>query len=98
MASQVPPSTKPTPYAERPPPPTPDLEQPEDYKKTFRSRMTVTKFADPCEAASKATYDCLERTHYNRSECQDFFRAYRECKGKWIKQRKEDRRLGRDTV
>lgn len=36
MATQVPPSTTPTPFADRPAPPTKDLEIPEDYKKTFR--------------------------------------------------------------
>lgn len=36
MATQVPPSTNPTPFANRPAPPTKDLEIPEDYKKTFR--------------------------------------------------------------
>ncbi|ADV25748.1 cytochrome c oxidase-assembly factor COX23, mitochondrial [Cryptococcus gattii Ru294] len=91
MATQVPPSTNPTPFANRPAPPTKDLEIPEDYKKTFR-------FVDPCEAARKASLDCLERAHYNRSECMDFFTAYKECKGNWLAQRKEDRMKGRDTV
>ncbi|WWD21308.1 cytochrome c oxidase-assembly factor COX23, mitochondrial [Kwoniella shandongensis] len=98
MATQVPPSKNPTPYASRPLPPSPALEQPEDYKNTFRGRMSASKYADPCEAASKASLECLERTHYNRDECMDFFKAYRECKGKWIAQRKEDRVKGRDTV
>jgi cytochrome c oxidase assembly protein subunit 23 len=59
----------------------------------------VRQYADPCEAASKASLECLERTHYNREEvclgrtphkdkadeqCMEFFRAYRECKGKWV--------------
>ncbi|WVO24966.1 cytochrome c oxidase-assembly factor COX23, mitochondrial [Cryptococcus decagattii] len=98
MATQVPPSTNPIPFANRPAPPTKDLEIPEDYKKTFRGRGTVSKFVDPCEAARKASLDCLERAHYNRSECMDFFTAYKECKGNWLAQRKEDRMKGRDTV
>ncbi|WVQ63897.1 uncharacterized protein L199_002053 [Kwoniella botswanensis] len=98
MASQVPPSKNPTPLADRPLPPSAALSEPADYKNTFRSRMAASKYADPCEAASKASLACLERTHYNRDECLDFFAAYRECKGKWIAQRKEDARKGRDTV
>lgn len=27
-----------------------------------------TQFIDPCEKASKASLDCLERTHYNKAE------------------------------
>jgi cytochrome c oxidase assembly protein subunit 23 len=36
MASQVKPNTKPTPYADRPLPPSADLETPDDYKNTFK--------------------------------------------------------------
>lgn len=36
MASQVPPNKKPTPYGERPLPPSADLETPDDYKNTFK--------------------------------------------------------------
>jgi len=39
MASQVKPNTKPTPYADRPLPPSADLETPDDYKNTFKVRL-----------------------------------------------------------
>jgi len=39
MASQVKPNTKPTPYADRPLPPSADLETPDDYKNTFKVRI-----------------------------------------------------------
>lgn len=34
---------------------------------------TDHQFADPCEAAAKASLDCMERSHYNREEvsCYD---------------------------
>jgi cytochrome c oxidase assembly protein subunit 23 len=53
---------------DRPAPPTEELTNPQDYKKTFQSRVAVSKFVDPCEAASKASMDCMERAHYNRDE------------------------------
>jgi hypothetical protein len=28
----------------------------------------MRQFADPCQAAAQASYECLERTHYNRQE------------------------------
>ncbi|OCF35589.1 hypothetical protein I317_05223 [Kwoniella heveanensis CBS 569] len=68
MASQVPPSKDPVRAEDKPPAPTAALSQPDDYKNTFRGRMTASKFADPCQAASKASLECLERTHYNRDE------------------------------
>jgi hypothetical protein len=36
MASQVKPNSKPLPYDEKPLPPSPDLETPDDYKNTFK--------------------------------------------------------------
>jgi hypothetical protein len=36
MASQVKPNTKPTPYEDRPLPPSADLETPDDYRNTFK--------------------------------------------------------------
>ncbi|OBZ73742.1 Cytochrome c oxidase-assembly factor COX23, mitochondrial [Grifola frondosa] len=49
----------------------------------------------PCEDASKASMDCLNRNEYDRDKCLDFFQAYRDCKKTWIEQRKADRRAGR---
>ena len=71
MASRVPPSKEPTPWMDRPAPPTEALSNPQDYKKAFQSRVAVSKFVDPCEAASKASMDCMERAHYNRDEVND---------------------------
>lgn len=68
MATQVPPSQVPTRAEDLPPPPSKSLETPANYKDTFRGRSAASKFADPCEAASKASLDCLERTLYNRDE------------------------------
>ncbi|KAK4684531.1 cytochrome c oxidase assembly protein subunit 23, partial [Tremellales sp. Uapishka_1] len=84
MATQVPPSKNPTPNQNRPAPPGIELETPADYKAAFQGRSAPSKHTDPCEAASKASLDCLERSHYNREECFEFFKAYRECKAKWV--------------
>ncbi|CAK9781665.1 cytochrome c oxidase-assembly factor COX23, mitochondrial [Cutaneotrichosporon oleaginosum] len=93
MASQVPPSTKPTPDAFKPLPPAADLYEPEDYRLTFqehKSHTGASKFKDPCAKASKASLQCLEQTRYNRGECYEYFKAYRECKKRWVEQRKAD--------
>ncbi|KAF8260712.1 cysteine alpha-hairpin motif superfamily, partial [Lactarius quietus] len=49
----------------------------------------------PCDEASKASMDCLNRNDYDRDKCLDFFQAYRDCKKAWIEQRKADRRAGK---
>ncbi|KAF8587849.1 hypothetical protein K439DRAFT_1407045 [Ramaria rubella] len=76
--------------------PTPqDNSTPQNYREKFQGREVVTKWADPCDHASKASMDCLNRNDYDRDKCTEFFRAYRECKASWLEQRREDRRAGR---
>ena len=43
----------------------------------------VTSFS-PCEAAAKASMDCLEKNDYKRSQCLHIFEAYKECKKTWV--------------
>ena len=70
----------------------PDPTRP-DIKSTF-SQKGKSKFFDPCAEASKASMKCLDRNDYDKEKCADFFRAYRECKSRWLEDRKEDRRRG----
>ena len=69
-----------------------------------------SKHTDPCLAASTASMKCLDNNDYNRDECLEYFKAYRECKSQWyvtgnicvhltdneyrLKQRRADRRAG----
>ncbi|KAF5316031.1 hypothetical protein D9619_006207 [Psilocybe cf. subviscida] len=71
--------------------------KPLDYKEQFAKRTVATKFTDPCEAASKASMDCLNRNNYNRDACLEYFQVYRDCKNAWIQQRKADRRAGKNV-
>ncbi|TXT13223.1 hypothetical protein VHUM_01624 [Vanrija humicola] len=89
-ATPVPPSTTRTPLEYRPKPPSEDLKEPEDYKVKFKVHQATPpltpQFSDPCEKASKASLQCLEQTRYNKGECYEYFKAYRECKAKWVGQ------------
>ncbi|EPQ56484.1 hypothetical protein GLOTRDRAFT_26747, partial [Gloeophyllum trabeum ATCC 11539] len=61
--------------------------KPKNYAETFRVLHTQprNRFPDsPCEAAAKASYDCLNRHDYVRDKCLDFFQAYRDCKKAWV--------------
>ncbi|KAF9786258.1 hypothetical protein BJ322DRAFT_775668 [Thelephora terrestris] len=71
--------------------------EPEPYREKFKAREVYTKVADPCEAAAKASMDCLDKNDYKRSQCLHLFEAYRECKKTWISQRRADRRAGKDA-
>ncbi|KAJ7281797.1 hypothetical protein C8J57DRAFT_1298567 [Mycena rebaudengoi] len=70
--------------------------EPLDYREQFQGRES-SKFIDPCEAASKASLKCMDKNNYDRSECMDYFQAYRDCKAAWIQRRKDDRRNGRPS-
>ncbi|KAH9839861.1 uncharacterized protein C8Q71DRAFT_744544 [Rhodofomes roseus] len=71
--------------------------KPDDWMDTFQAPGRVTtKFVDPCKRAAKASMDCLNRNEFDRDQCHDFFRAYRDCKKDWLDQRKADRYAGRE--
>ncbi|PVF99734.1 hypothetical protein CPB86DRAFT_872378 [Serendipita vermifera] len=70
---------------------------PKNWQETIDGKE-ASRFTDPCHAASKASMDCLNRNDYDRDQCLDYFRAYRECKAQWLKERREDRRSGKSKV
>ena len=45
----------------------------------------ITSSLSPCEAAAKASMDCLEQNDYKRSQCLHVFEAYKECKKTWVR-------------
>ncbi|ETW78986.1 hypothetical protein HETIRDRAFT_49646 [Heterobasidion irregulare TC 32-1] len=69
--------------------------KPKNYKETFKVRPIIACSTSPCEDASKASMDCLNRNDYDRDKCLDFFQAYRDCKKAWMEQRRADRQAGR---
>ncbi|OCB86372.1 hypothetical protein A7U60_g6490 [Sanghuangporus baumii] len=80
-------------------PPSPDdAKVPKNYREHFKAHKTViTKFVDPCEDASRASMDCMNRNDYDKQKCRNYFEAYRECKKTWMEQRREDGLKGRDN-
>lgn len=50
-----------------------------------------SQYYDPCEESSKLSFQCLERNSYDRTKCQDYFDAYRECKKQWLTARRNNR-------
>ncbi|KAK2073265.1 hypothetical protein P8C59_007556 [Phyllachora maydis] len=64
----------------------------EETKGKFKSK-SKSKFLDPCQEAADKSIRCLRRNDGDRSMCQDYFQAYRDCKKEWINKRKEERRF-----
>ncbi|ODQ63490.1 hypothetical protein NADFUDRAFT_84159 [Nadsonia fulvescens var. elongata DSM 6958] len=64
-----------------------------EHKRAIRTKMP-TQFYDPCAEASKMSLACMERNNFERDNCIEYFKAYRECKKAWAEERKKDRRNG----
>ncbi|GAA5997745.1 Cox23p [Rhodotorula paludigena] len=75
----------------------PSGQTPASYNETLGGKG-ASSFRDPCEIARQESMKCLDRNSYDRSKCTDFFQAYRDCKGTWLNQRREDRRAGKETA
>ena len=52
-------------------------------KNIFRTKGS-SKFYDPCGPASQASMKCLDKNNYDKSQCQEAFDAYKECKRIWV--------------
>lgn len=52
----------------------------------------------PCSTASKASYKCLSDHHYDRSQCQGFFDAYKVCMADAQEAIKKDRIAKRKSL
>ncbi|KAF3090876.1 hypothetical protein TWF569_011795 [Orbilia oligospora] len=62
----------------------------EDTKRQFDTKET-SKFYDPCQDAANRSLKCLRRNMGDREMCTDYFQAYRDCKKKWVEERKTER-------
>ncbi|KAK9722615.1 Mitochondrial copper homeostasis protein [Basidiobolus ranarum] len=51
----------------------------------------ASKFMDPCAEHTKRSYKCLDKNNYDKSKCTQFFDEYKECKRKWLEDRKAER-------
>ena len=77
-----------------------ETKTPENWQKTVkvcspeihRTVLTSCKdklpsqYTDPCKAAAKASFRCLDENDYDRDACLRVFADYRECKAAWCAQ------------
>jgi len=64
-----------------------------EIKRKFRQKKP-SQYFDPCAEAADLSMKCLDAHGYDKSQCADFFQSYRDCKKKWLAERREDRRKG----
>ncbi|ODV79900.1 cytochrome C oxidase-assembly factor, mitochondrial precursor [Suhomyces tanzawaensis NRRL Y-17324] len=71
-------------------------DNPENHRHKYRWSMKgASKFYDPCEESRQASMNCLLRNPDDRTVCQDFFDAYKECKKDFFAKKKQDKREGK---
>lgn len=71
-------------------------DNPENHRHKYRwVHKEPSKFYDPCEESRQASINCILRNQEDRSVCQDFFDAYRDCKRDFFKKKRDDRRQGK---
>jgi len=77
------------------PPPPPSGDSPStEYtrgRERFQNKQS-SEYFDPCQAAAERSLKCLHRNQGDREFCADYFQAYRDCKKRWIEERKEEKR------
>ncbi|CAG8438642.1 4864_t:CDS:2 [Funneliformis caledonium] len=64
-----------------------------DIHQKFKEKGT-SKFLEPCKEESINSMKCLDKYNYDKGKCKDLFVLYRECKKKWLEERRELRRKG----
>lgn len=71
-------------------------DNPESHRHKYRwANKEPSKFYDPCEESRQASINCMLRNQEDKSVCQEFFDAYKECKADFFAKRKRDRIEGR---
>ncbi|KAK0648928.1 hypothetical protein B0T16DRAFT_456378 [Cercophora newfieldiana] len=62
-----------------------------ETKAKFKSKNR-SEFLDPCQESASRSIQCLRRNDGDRSMCQDYFQAYRDCKKLWTDKRNEEKK------
>lgn len=58
------------------------------------ARRWSDRRANPCSAEAKASLKCLDDNNFNRTVCERYFEAYKNCKRAWTARKAERRRQG----
>lgn len=54
-----------------------------------KQESTTARFLTNCASEHKESLQCIERNYNNRSVCQPFFDAYKECRAEENEKRRE---------
>lgn len=71
-------------------------DNPVNHRHKYRwSMKEPSKYYDPCEESRQASINCMLRNQEDKTVCQDFFDAYKECKKDFFNKKIADRRQGK---
>lgn len=71
-------------------------DNPKNHRHKYRwANKDPSKYYDPCEESRQASISCVLRNQEDKSVCQEFFDAYRECSKDFFAKKKQDRQSGK---
>lgn len=71
-------------------------DNPENHRHKYQwVNKEPSKYYNPCEESRQASINCVLRNQKDKSVCQDFFDAYRECSRDFFNKRRQDRINGK---
>lgn len=71
-------------------------DNPKNHRHKYRwVNKDPSKYYDPCEESRQASINCVLRNQEDKSVCQEFFDAYRECTRDFFAKKKQDRQSGK---
>lgn len=71
-------------------------DNPQNHRHKYRwANKEASKYYDPCEESRQASINCVLRNQKDKSVCQEFFDAYRECTKDFFAKKRQDRRDGK---
>lgn len=71
-------------------------DNPKNHRHKYRwANKEASRYYDPCEESRQASINCVLRNQKDKSVCQEFFDAYRECSKDFFAKKRQDRREGK---
>lgn len=70
-------------------------DNPKNHRHKYKwAAKEASQYYDPCAESKQASIDCVLRNQEDKTACQEFFDAYRECSKDFFRKKRQDRKDG----
>lgn len=71
-------------------------DKPTNHRHKYRwANKEPSKYYNPCEESRQASINCVFRNQEDKTVCQEFFDAYRECSKDFFAKKRQDKQDGK---